>query len=272
MTDQIATASPFHLICEVRPPMRPDLTEVREQVARFHSNAEAFLIPENHIGIPTVSSLAVAREVIAMGDTPIACLNARDRNLLGFRRDLLTATVAGVREFLFVKGDPVEESPPSGLTVRKMMGEFRRFSEQYDTGPATVGVTSRLEPLPEWKRDADRIFLQASFSLNALLDWRASTSFDGPICAGVIVPPSAKRALRWSSELPGISVPDSWIAALAKDSLAGVALACELALAIKESGAFEGVHLISGVRYREVAALLEQQRNSTGVSASRDPV
>jgi 5,10-methylenetetrahydrofolate reductase len=40
-----------------------------------------------------------------MGGRSIACLNARDRNLLGFRRDLLTAAAYGVDEFLFVYGD-----------------------------------------------------------------------------------------------------------------------------------------------------------------------
>ena len=40
-----------------------------------------------------------------MGGRSIACLNSRDRNLLGFRRDLLTAAAYGVSEFLFVYGD-----------------------------------------------------------------------------------------------------------------------------------------------------------------------
>ena len=35
-----------------------------------------------------------------MGARAIACLNARDRNVLGFRRDLLTAAAYGVDEFL----------------------------------------------------------------------------------------------------------------------------------------------------------------------------
>lgn len=35
----------------------------------------------------------------------IACLNARDRNLPGLRRDLLTAAAYGVDQFLFVNGD-----------------------------------------------------------------------------------------------------------------------------------------------------------------------
>ena len=49
-----------------------------------------------------------------MGGRSIACLNARDRNLLGFRRDLLTAAAYGVDEFLFVYGDrPESGSDPT---------------------------------------------------------------------------------------------------------------------------------------------------------------
>jgi len=52
-------------------------------------------------------------------------------------------------------------------------------------------------------------------------------------------------------------VPDSWIAALDRDPTAGVELACSLVGEIRASGAFDGVHLIPGVRYRQVAARLE---------------
>jgi len=57
--------------------------------------------------------------------------------------------------------------------------------------------------------------------------------------------------------MPEVSVPDSWVAALDRDPNVGVDLACELALAIRDSGAFDGVHLIPGIRYRAVAARLE---------------
>ena len=43
-----------------------------------------------------------------MGGRSIACINARDRNVLGFQRDLLTAAAYGVDEFLFVYGDRPE--------------------------------------------------------------------------------------------------------------------------------------------------------------------
>ena len=86
--------------------------------------ATSFLIPDNHLGRATVSSVAVAHEVQAMGGRSIACLNCRDRNLLGFRRDLLTAAAYGVDEFLCVYGDePSRGGRTSELTVRTMLGE-----------------------------------------------------------------------------------------------------------------------------------------------------
>jgi 5,10-methylenetetrahydrofolate reductase len=78
---------------------------VRHQVGVLAPIAHGFLIPDNHLGRATVSSIAVAHEVAGMGVKAIACLNSRDRNRLGFRRDLLTAAAYGVDQFLCVFGD-----------------------------------------------------------------------------------------------------------------------------------------------------------------------
>jgi 5,10-methylenetetrahydrofolate reductase len=178
------------LICEVEPATRPDLMHVRHQIGVMSRVAAGFLIPDNHIGRATVSSIAVAHEVGLMGGRAIACLNARDRNVLGFRRDLLTAAAYGVNEFLFVYGDRPESGARSDdLTVRTMLSEAERFSTQPDAGvgPLRVGVTSGLRPLPAWKQDADFLFVQVGFSVDELVAWRASVDFDGPVYAGVMV-------------------------------------------------------------------------------------
>lgn len=137
---------------------------VRHQIGVMSRVASSFLIPDNHIGRATVSSIAVAHEVGLMGGRAIACLNARDRNVLGFRRDLLTAAAYGVDEFLFVYGDrPESGSRSDDLTVRSMLEEARRFADE--SGGLRLGVTSRLGPLPMWKREADFVFVQVSFSV-----------------------------------------------------------------------------------------------------------
>src|SRR3954464_15403390 len=148
----------FEIVCEVEPATRPDLTRVRHQVGVMSRVASRFLIPDNHIGRATVSSIAVAHEVDLMGMHAVACLNARARNVLGFRRDLLTIAAYGVRELLFVYGDrPESGSRSDDLTVRSMVSEARRFAERNAT-PLRLGVASGLQPLPNWKRDADFVF------------------------------------------------------------------------------------------------------------------
>src|SRR3954470_8176355 len=140
----------FDLVCEIEPPTRPDLRHVRHQIGVLAPVAHSFLIPDNHLGRATVSSIAVAHEVAAMGGRPIACLNSRDRNLLGFRRDLLTAAAYGVEEFLFVAGDkPETGSRSDDLTVRSMLAEARCFAEnERGLDGLRVGVTTRLTTLP----------------------------------------------------------------------------------------------------------------------------
>ena len=119
----------FEILWEVEPATRPDIMHVRHQIGVMSRTAAAFLIPDNHLGRATVSSIAVAHEVALMGGRSIACLNARDRNVLGFRRDLLTAAAYGVDEFLFVYGDRPETGARSDdLSVASMITEARRFA------------------------------------------------------------------------------------------------------------------------------------------------
>jgi 5,10-methylenetetrahydrofolate reductase len=247
----------FEVICEVEPPTRPDLMRVRHQIGVLSKVASAFLIPDNHIGRATVSSVAVAHEVQLMGGRSIACLNARDRNLLGFRRDLLTAAAYGVDQFLFVYGDrPTSGARTGQLTVRSMIDELRAFPTE-PAHPFRAGVAAGPGPLPAWKRDADFLFAQVRFSLEEMLDWRSSVEFDGPVYAGIMVVPSVAMARKIGADIAQLAVPDAWLSAIERDPGAGVELACDLVARVRESGAFDGVHLIPVSKYREVAARLE---------------
>jgi 5,10-methylenetetrahydrofolate reductase len=125
---------------------------VRRQIVAFDGVTDHFLIPDNHIGRATVSSIAVAREVADLGGHAVPCVNSRDRNLLGFRRDLLTAAAYGVRDFLLVRGDDPVEGGRSDLTVRQMFDEARLYSE----AEFSLGVTVRCgSTVAAWKYDAD---------------------------------------------------------------------------------------------------------------------
>ncbi len=249
----------FEIICEIEPATRPDLTHVRHQIGVLSPIASAFLIPDNHIGRSTVSSIAVAHEVQLMGGRSVACINARDRNVLGFHRDLLTATAYGVSEFLFVYGDRPETGARSDdLTVRSMISEARQFSHRPDIGEGfRIGVATGLRSIPAWKHDADFLLTQVSFSASELVRWRSANQFAGPVFAGVMVLPSVSMARKLSVDVPQLAVPDPIIRRLDADRDAGVAIACDLIDQLRESEAFDGVHLIPVNRYREMASRLE---------------
>jgi 5,10-methylenetetrahydrofolate reductase len=250
----------FELICEVEPATRPDLMRVRHQVGLLAPVATRFLIPDNHIGRATVSSIAVAREVALMGGRAVACVNARDRNVLGFRRDLLTAAAYGVEEMLFVYGDRPETGRRSDdLTVRKMIDLAREFSAEQGW-PLRIGVSCGLGTVPAWKHGADAWYVQVSYTPDDLVRWREGIDFAGTVYAGVMVLPSARMARKLSADVPQLAVPDHLIELVDRDPGAGVRLAVDLVDDIRASGRLDGVHLIPVSRHRAVAAALLEQR------------
>ena len=247
----------FEVVCEIEPPTRADLRPVRHQIGVLSRIASAFLIPDNHLGRATVSSIAVAHEVEAMGGRSIACLNSRDRNLLGLRRDLLTAAAYGVDQFLLVHGDePAVGARTSQLSVREMIDEVRAFSGER---PLRAGTVTGLGAVAPWKRAADFVFVQVSFSVDDLLRWREAARLDVPVYAGVLVVASERMAKRLRDEITGVEIPAELVAAAGRDPEAGIDAACEQVLALRDSGAFAGVHLVPVSRYREVAARLERE-------------
>jgi methylenetetrahydrofolate reductase (NADPH) len=68
---------------------------------------------------------------------------------------------------------------------------------------------------------------------------------------------SAAMARKLTADIPQLAVPEHIITLLERDRSAGVHLACDLVTAIRDSGAFDGVHLVPVGRYREVASRLE---------------
>jgi hypothetical protein len=65
-----------------------------------------------------------------------------------------------------------------------------------------------------------------------------------------------------AAALPEIAIPDDVVTAVERDRDAGVAAACEQILAIRDTGALDGLHLIPVSRYRQVAARLEAEFRS----------
>lgn len=260
MDTRASASDEFDLLCEIEPATGPDLTRVRRQIALMTGVADSFLVPDNHLGRATVSSIAVAQEVAALGGSAVACVNSRDRNLLGFRRDLLTAAAYGVDRFLFVRGDdPTEGTRSTDLTVRRMIDEAHAYAERSFRVGATVRASAAV---PSWKTHADFLLVQVSYDLDHLLAWRDTVAYGGKLLAGVMVMASAKMAQRIAADVPEIGVPDKLITDLESDRDAGVDLAVDMIDRIRDSGRFDGVHLVPVGRYADIAGRLGRRRRS----------
>ncbi len=161
-------------------------------------------------------------------------------------------------DFLFVYGDrPESGSRSDDLTVQLML-DLARAAEPGRSPPRRLGVAAGPGPLPSWKRQADFVCVQVAHSLDALLAWRDGARFEGPVYAGVLVLASAAMARKLSADVPQLAVDRAVIDRLERHPDAGVDMACDLIEAIRQSGAFDGVHVIPVSRYREVAARLER--------------
>lgn len=251
----------FRVVCEVEPPAPTDLRGLRHQVRTLAPLAESYLVPDNHLGRASVSSVAVAGTVQAMGGSAIACLNSRDRNLLGFRRDLLTAATFGVGRLLLVHGDdPTEGRRCGGLTVGAMLDEARAATDRPaldGVRPFRVGVAAgHRRRMAAWKQEADFVLVQVGFSVETFLRWREDNPVDVPAYAGVLVLTGAGMARRLRAAAPDVEIPDAVVDRVARDPGAGVESACDLVLALRATGAFAGVHLVPVGRHRPLAARL----------------
>jgi 5,10-methylenetetrahydrofolate reductase len=250
----------FHVLCEIEPPRRPDIEHVRNQIEVLNPVVDAFLIPDNHLGRATVSSVAVAHEVSYMGGLSIACINARDRNVLGFRRDLLTAAAYGVNHFLFVYGDPPKEGRRTeDLTVRGMLQQVQSFGggQLFSGFPDfRIGTVTRPGRPLAWRSEAEFIFVQISFATEKLIRWRGSLTYDGKVYAGVLVLTNKRMAQRINAALPDVRIPQSVIDKLDDDPQVGIDLAMDQIEMLRASGAFDGVHLIPVNKFREISERL----------------
>ena len=252
----------FSVLCEIEPPRAPDMSHVHEQIDVLKPVCDAFLIPDNHLGRATVSSVAVAHELAYMGGRGIACMNARDRNLLGFRRDLLTSASYGVDHFLFVYGDPPKEGRRTeDLTVRGMIDEVRSYGSGalFQGYPDfRIGTVAKVGRPLGWRSRADFLFVQISYSIDRLIRWRESLDYGGRVYAGVLVLASGRMARRVNATIPDIRIPTNVIDKLDADKDYGLDLACEQIATLRASGAFDGIHLVPVGRYRSMAARLKE--------------
>jgi homocysteine S-methyltransferase len=221
---------------ELVPPRGYDLgsTVAKSRTLR-ERGVTAINIPDGPRASARISPLITAERILREAHIePILHFCCRDRNLIGMQADLLACAACGVRNILFVTGDPPKlgDYPhATGVFDADSIGMAavqKRLNQGVDLGgqsidPQTFAVIGvGLDPTAlDRNRELDRFrqkiesgaefaITQPVFDPDALLRMLDDVQHHGiPIVAGIWPLVSYRNALFMRNEVPGVVVPDA---------------------------------------------------------------
>lgn len=221
---------------ELLPPRGYDVQSTIAKAAKLRERGvHAINIPDGPRASARLSSLVAAEWVLREAHIePILHFCCRDRNLIGMQADLLACATCGVRNILFVTGDPPKLGDyPYATGVFdadsiEMAGVQRRLNCGIDLGgqaidrPTEAVIGVGLDPTAlDWQRELDRFrqkveagaefaITQPVFDPDALLRVLDEVQrYDVPILAGIWPLVSYRNASFMRNEVPGVVVPDA---------------------------------------------------------------
>jgi homocysteine S-methyltransferase len=221
---------------ELLPPRGYDLRPMIEKASSLHQRGvHAINIPDGPRASARLSSLIPAERILHQaGIEPILHFCCRDRNLIGMQADLLACAACGVRNLLFVTGDPPklgDYPQATGVFDADSIGMAavqRRLNTGIDLGGqaidpptfAVIGVgldPTALDQTRELDRFRQKIEAGAEFAItqpvfdpDALLRVLDQVDRYGiPIIAGIWPLVSYRNASFMRNEVPGVVVPDA---------------------------------------------------------------
>lgn len=227
-------AREFVITSELTPPKGIDLSDLYGKADSLKGCVDAFNLTESPRARMAVAPSAVARLLLDRGIEPIVQITARDRNRIAIQADILGAAALGVRNFVFMAGDPPangdhpEAKPVFDLNSNQMLRAGHELAQGRDmsgnplrgTPNLFLGATANpgardleAETLNTRRKiDAGAQFLQtqAVYERATLERFLEVVKPDGvAILAGIIPLKSAKMGAWLNGNVPGIRVPDT---------------------------------------------------------------
>ncbi len=243
---------------ELLPPRGWDIAGIIEKSRQLaEAGVTAINIPDGPRASARLSPLVTAAEIQrSVGIETILHFCCRDRNLIGMQADLLGCAALGVRNILFVTGDPPKLGNypfATGVFDTDSIGMValqRRLNSGLDLGgqpvepPTQAVIGVGLDPTAvDRKREIDRFrrkiaagaefaITQPVFDPDALLEFLEQLGpCPIPIIAGVWPLASLRNALFLKNEVPGVVIPEAVLERLAAQTSreAQVAVGIEIA-------------------------------------------
>ncbi|HOO78364.1 MAG TPA: bifunctional homocysteine S-methyltransferase/methylenetetrahydrofolate reductase [bacterium] len=256
---------------EITPP-RGYLLEKTVEKARLCREAgiDAINIPDGPRASSRISPLVTAQQILEKAEIePILHFCCRDRNLIGAQADLLGCAAVGIRNFLFVTGDPPKLGDYPYASAVFDVDSIGMVRIQYDLNcgldlggksvdpptRALIGVGADPNAI-DMEREIERLRLKAEagaefvitqpvFAVEPLLAFLERTADTGlPFIAGIWPLASYRNAEFMRNEVPGVIVPDEVMRRMAaardkeEQKATGIAIAREAVAALE--GAVRG--------------------------------
>jgi methylenetetrahydrofolate reductase (NADPH) len=295
----VLASGEFAITAELGPPLNPDPELVRKTARAFAGLVHAANVTDNQAATVKLSPLACSVWMLEEGLEPILQLTARDRNLLALQADLLGAWALGIRSILALGGDPLKVGPYEGIAkpvadvdsaglVRLVtrMNEGKLAADETLELPTDFLIASAANPLVdtveklEQKLDAGTHFFQTNivYDVDRFAEWLAPVVAAGvteraPMLVGVTPPRSTRMLQHMHDNIPGIEVDDATFTRLEglqgdEAKAAGVAVAVDVILKLRELPSVGGVHLMApGWEAEAVPRVIE--RAGLAVAAAR---
>ncbi len=264
----------FAITVEVNPPKGTNVSNVLEISKALVGQVHGVNVTDNTAAVMQASSVAVSRLLYEQGHDPVVQVTCRDRNRIGIQSDLLGAHILGIRNVLCLTGDSPKvgdhkDAKPvydmDSVQVMRTIGLLNQGRDLADKSldgatdlfvgaAAAPGVDSHeiMHQKLRAKVDAGAQFFQTQ----AVYDVKSFEAFmvemrqyPCKVLAGVLVLRSAKMAEYMNANIPGIEVPEEFIAKMknvdeAQQEDVGVDLAVQI---IKEIRPYcDGVHIMPG--------------------------
>jgi methylenetetrahydrofolate reductase (NADPH) len=227
-------AREFVITSELTPPKGVDLADVYAKADLLKGYVDAFNLTESPRARMAIAPAAVGRLLLDRGIEPIVQITARDRNRIAIQADILGGAALGVRNFVFMAGDPPakgdhpDAKPVFDLTSNEMLRAGHELAQGRDmTGnplkgapklflgaTANPGATDLAAEATNTRRkiDAGAQFLQtqAIYDAATLERFLEAVKPDGvAVLAGIIPLKSSKMGAWLNANVPGIRVPDT---------------------------------------------------------------
>ena len=226
----------FVVTSELTPPKGTDLGPLLDKADALRDVVTAFNLTDSHAARMAMAPIAAARRLLERGAEPIVQMTSRDRNRLALQADMLGAHALGVRNLVFMGGDPpangdhpeakaVFDLPSSVLLEaasalgrgEDLMGNTLAGAAEFLLGavvnPGAADLAGELRRLEE-KVEAGARFLQtqAVYDIGAYERFiEATRDMDLCLLTGIIPLKSPKMAQYMNTKVPGISIPDALI-------------------------------------------------------------